>query len=633
MPGLASRQTHRPARWLSARELPMVGIGARVRTAFALGPADVIRVLAYRLGLKLGVHPVLRIAGERPSGPFFAAPAVLDSTLPSVLTQKTSLFSFGWHENHLGEAPPDWHSDPITGRRLPNPDRPWWKIPDFDPSIGDIKTIWEASRFGWVVALAQRAKRGDDSALEQLEAWVENWLDQNPPYCGPNWKCGQETSLRLLHLAAGALVLDQLEETRPGLLDLVSLSLARIAPTRAYAMAQRNNHATSEAAGLFVGGSWLLSNGRREGTKWTRQGRQLLEDSINRLVMEDGSFSQYSVVYHRLMLDTLSFAEIVRRRLGQPAFSARFYERAAAATEWLGVMTVAASGDAPNLGANDGAQILDFSQSGFRDFRPSVVLASALFCDRRAYDDEGRWNSPLRWLGLDVPTQVAHPQTSKTFDVGGFAVLRHGEAHVVVRYPRYRFRPAQADALHLDLTVGGINHLRDAGTYSYNTSFEWLDYFGGTKGHNTVMFDDRDQMPRLGRFLFGDWLKSDAVDPVSERGGVTQFSAAYRDSWNAKHQRAVELMRNRLAVTDEVSGFLKSAVLRWRLSPGEWSLQGNTLTGESGVLTVVANVPLVRLNLVAGWESRFYLSKSPVPVLEAEIAEPGRFSTEYVWGR
>ena len=42
-----------------------------------------------------------------------------------------------------------------------------WEIPDFDPSVGDIKGIWEASRFDWVVWFALRDLAGDDRAVSE----------------------------------------------------------------------------------------------------------------------------------------------------------------------------------------------------------------------------------------------------------------------------------------------------------------------------------------------------------------------------------------------------------------------------------------------------------------------------------
>ena len=44
-------------------------------------------------------------------------------------------------------------------------------------------------------------------------------------------------------------------------------------------------------------------------------------------------------------------------------------------------------------------------------------------------------------------------------------------------------------------------------TVSYACNSNELDAFSGTQGHSTIQFDNRNQMPRLSRFLFGSWLK------------------------------------------------------------------------------------------------------------------------------
>jgi hypothetical protein len=49
-------------------------------------------------------------------------------------------------------------------------------------------------------------------------------------------------------------------------------------------------------------------------------------------------------------------------------------------------------------------------------------------------------------------------------------------------------------------------------------------------------------------------------------------------------------------------------------------------------LRVTASVPLARLELTTGWESRYYLQREAVPVLEAEINQPGRLVSEYTFG-
>jgi hypothetical protein len=48
-------------------------------------------------------------------------------------------------------------------RRWESPDQHWADLKDFHPEAGDIKNIWEASRFEWVVTLARAyAISGDD---------------------------------------------------------------------------------------------------------------------------------------------------------------------------------------------------------------------------------------------------------------------------------------------------------------------------------------------------------------------------------------------------------------------------------------------------------------------------------------
>ncbi len=50
--------------------------------------------------------------------------------------------------------PPDWLLDPINGVRYPNESH-WSRISDLDESRGDIKYVWEASRFSQTYLFAR----------------------------------------------------------------------------------------------------------------------------------------------------------------------------------------------------------------------------------------------------------------------------------------------------------------------------------------------------------------------------------------------------------------------------------------------------------------------------------------------
>lgn len=630
----------------------MTSFRSKASTALALGLPNIVRAVIYRIGVKLGLNPVRGLRAAVPQGPFFAAPVLPPVSAPPVTGWQTSALLFGHWPFPVSNAPPNWLANPFTGKRATQPERAWWQIPDFDPAVGDIKLIWELSRMDWVLAFAQHARNGDSEALRRLNVWLADWCSHNPPYRGPNWKCGQEASIRVMHLAMAAMILGQVQRPVPGLRDLVRLHLQRIAPTVQYAMAQDNNHGTSEAAALFIGGSWLAALGIAEGDRWQQTGRKWLENRAARLIGANGSFSQYSLNYHRVMLDTFCMAEVWRKHLGLPAFSALWQTRASAAAQWLHHMVNPVNGDGPNVGANDGARLLQLTDTAYRDYRPSVQLAMALFADQCAYAERGSWNHSLQWLGVPIPKAQALRPVNLVADDGGFAILRRGAAMLMLRYPRFRFRPSQADALHVDLWLDGDNLLRDAGSYSYNTEQKWLNYFGGTASHNTAQFDDRDQMPRLSRFLFGDWLKTSLFEPLTEDTQTTRFGAGYRDRERVSHQRRAILGDSCLRVIDKVAGFRNIAVLRWRLMPGDWYLERCSDSSlrvqrrnpdgmdrhvvpphneETHVLAVQTTIPIVRCEIVQGWESRHYLEKTPVPVLEIEVRQPGTLTTEYRW--
>jgi Heparinase II/III-like protein/Heparinase II/III N-terminus len=606
----------------------MTALGLKFSTYRALGFASLARVGAYRLALRVGLHPVQNLRGTAPEGPFFVLrPPFAPEGAKARDDWKRDGPWFGKHAFST-TSPPDWHTNPFSGARA-NSLRDWFEIDDFDSSVGDIKTVWEASRFDWLIAMAQRAAMGDVSELDRLNTWLADWAKQNPPYYGANWKCGQEASIRVMHLALAALILDQVENAAKELVALVKLHLARIAPTIAYAIGQQNNHGTSEAGALFIGGSWLAMTGDRDGVGWAKTGRKWLEERAKTLVAADGTFSQYSLVYHRVMLDTYSLTESWRRRFGMAEFHPQLLGRLAAATRWLQQMVDPRTGDGPNLGANDGARLMALTDTDYRDFRPSLQWAGALFLGARAFCDEGAWDQPLLWLGLTPPTAVLPEPVSATFDNGGLHILRTDDAVAYLRYPRFAFRPSQSDLLHLDLWVQGENVLRDGGSYSYNSNDDkTATYFGGVASHNTAQFDGRDQMPRLDRFLFGAWPEAEKVAPVSFLNDHVHAAAGYSDHCGARHLRTVELSEKFLLCRDELSGNALKGVIRWRLCPGDWRLVGNRVEFGRYQLTVESNSPAMSVRLVDGSESRYYLQKSPLPVFEIDLPVPAT-----VWTR
>lgn len=602
----------------------MSALFRRAKTLWRLGIPNLVRVGAYRAAIRVGLHPVQRARGTVGQGPFFSATADRSDRLSPQRGWTSQAKLFGRHGVPIDETPPAWTRSPLAQADAAPPALdPWWTIPDF---VGDdIKDVWEFSRFDWALAFAQQARCGNPQALQRLNSWLQDWVTANPPFLGPNWKCGQEASIRLMHLSLAASFLQQESRPSAAVSAFIASHLARIGPTLAYARAQDNNHATSEAAALFVAGCWLSLSNHPEASALEKRGRNLLEQTVARLILPDGTFSQYSTNYHRVVLDTLSIAEFWRRRSGAKAFSPLFRERAAAASEWLRTIVDATTGDAPNIGANDGANLLPLSDTDYRDFRVSAQLGCHYFQCANAYPP-GPWDEAVRWLGVERAERDLPAAQSRAFDKGGFAVLRHGPAMAVLRYPRFAFRPSQADALHVDFWLSGTDVLRDGGSYRYNTDDALVEYFGGVASHNTIQFDSAPQMPRLGRFLLGDWLKTEAAAFAPQHAQASYRSK--RERW--RHDRDVQL-GDALLVTDTVEGFAREAVLRWRLQPGDWTLSGGVARSGSLTLEISSDVPGMKVTLVEGFESRYYGEMTPLPVVEARIARPGKFFSKLSW--
>lgn len=601
----------------------------KVKTALSLGVVNFLRFIVYKIGISTGLNSVRKINAQTELGDFFL-PYKGQIQHLKVNDQWLGAHTFfGKKSSVLGV--PNWQLNCLTHDSVCYEKKPWFLISDFDKNIGDIKGIWEASRFDWVLCYAQSAANGNENDLNRLNLWLNDWLSKNPPYLGINWKCGQEASIRVMHLAMAAKILGQSQRSSIVLMALVKAHLKRISPTIMYAIAQDNNHGTSEAAALFIGGSWLSINGDIDGLKWEKQGRKWLENRSERLIESDGSFSQYSITYHRVMLDTFCMAEVWRKELALPAFSPHLYAKLDVAILWLFQMTQRISGDAPNLGANDGARLLPLTGTDYRDFRPCVQLASCVFLGKSAYPEAGDWDLPLQWLGYSKPSIEIEEATSVDLEGGGYALLRRKHVFAVLNYPHFKFRPSQCDALHVDFWYYGENILRDGGTYSYNAGQKFIDYYGGVESHNTVQFDSHQQMPRLSRFLLGNWLKTKEKSGVVENKECTMFSASYQDGLGCTHKRYLSLSDNSFQVIDAVSGFKSSAILRWRLQPGEWELIGYTLISPKFRIQISADVSITRLELVHGFESKYYYQESELPVLEVEIEQAGHITTEIIF--
>ncbi len=558
--------------------------GLCIDAALRLGPRPVALWLAHRVVHALGLPGGRLGRGTAPAGPFLPHRAPPAPDLPPGAAGRALLAASAL------TCPVDWH-----GGFAPD-------IPALSLTLhrgGGARPVWEASRLAALPLLAQAARLDPGGGhLARAEALLAAWCTANPPFQGPNWACGQEAALRAMHLALALALLNADRDPPEGARRLLELCGRRIAATPLYALAQDNNHPVSEAAGAFA---CALLLGRP-----TRRHAAALAARVARLVAPDGGFAQVSPGYARLLLDTLSIAEWLRRRHGAPPFPAPLAARAAACAAWLHRVTEPLTGATPRLGLEDGSAFADLSLCGPADARGSTERALRLFAGRGgdAAEDPG-----CEWLGLPFRPAISSPPR---WHASGTTGWLEGAAAAVMRTGPLRFRPGQCDLLHLSLRDGPRAILRDGGTGSYDPPEPWWwDALAGAAAHNAAVFDGADPMPRAGRFLLAGWQRVAAVPD----------GAVARDRRGNRQERRLHVAGRAWTVQDRLSGPFRHVAFHWRLPPGEWRCTADGAAGPDATLAVSADAPLL-ITLRGGWESPAYGRIAPAPVLVVEAAAP-----------
>ena len=508
---------------------------------------------------------------------------------------------------------PDWHYDYV--HRVGMPSKIHCLSVSFSADV-DPKCIWELSRFEWATKLARAWNlTGEEKYLQRLNSLSVDWLNNNPPNQGVNWYCAQECSIRLINLLLCNDMVGQ-QGSVAKFNTLVEVHCQRIQSTTGYGRSQNNNHGITEAAALYIGGIWLKENvgNREEYVRFIRVSRSMLLERVSKLIFADGGFSQYSTNYHRLLMDTLVQVEAWRAKLAIEPFPIDYYERVRLALGWLKSVCEPENGLAPNLGANDGARLFHLSDEPYEDFRPTIRLADYYFGVGVSFDAEAKefaWNQKIKEINSSDTVRV-----SRVFSNFGLVALHNDAFDVFVRFANFEFRPSQADCLHVDLFVGGKNLLCDAGSYSYH-DHEHL-YFSGTGCHNTIVFDDRDQMPRVGKFLFGQWLEMDEVAAIETQGVSKSWVGQFTDTNGNCHRRQVLVDRDCLRVLDKIKGPFKSGTMNWHLGDSSWMLTDSGARSSSFDISVRTSGS-TSIELGQGWRSRMYQHKELVAVLRVKL--------------
>ena len=163
--------------------------------------------------------------------------------------------------------PIDWQLNPLTGERCDESQK-WYTIPDFDLERGDIKVIWEASRFSHFITLARAyLLTSDERYYISFSNQLEDWLQKNNYGYGANYKCGQECSFRMVNALLTFTVFQKCglatDADASNIKNLIDRCYRKILSNFFYAYkCIKNNHTISELMGMIIG-AWCCEDKER----------------------------------------------------------------------------------------------------------------------------------------------------------------------------------------------------------------------------------------------------------------------------------------------------------------------------------------------------------------------------------
>lgn len=417
----------------------------------------------------------------------------------------------------------DWITNPDS-KFVYDTHKHWTEIPDISPQAGDIKYVWEKSRFSYLYDIIRYDYHFEQDNAKMVFRDIVSWINSNPVNCGPNYRCSQEMSLRVLNWTfalffyrdSSALT----EEVFAKMQYAIYWHLHHIYNNINFSrIAVRNNHAITETLMLYLAGIFYPT--LPGAAKWKEKGKKWFEEEIAYQIYEDGTFLQFSMNYHRVVAQLLTWG-ITLSEKNSEKFSDVVYHRARKSVQFLRTCMVDENGWLPNYGANDGALFFRLSDTHYRDYRPQLqALASCvgMTAGIDQYFEDGLWYGASK----PIKEHWSPPNGTHSFDTGGYYIIREPETLTFIKCGGYKDRPSQADNLHIDVWHKGRNILMDAGSYKYNTDSDTIRYFSGTRSHNTVMLNDLDQMQKGGRFIWYRWTQRHSAS-LSDNGDAYHFT-------------------------------------------------------------------------------------------------------------
>jgi len=460
----------------------------------------------------------------------------------------------------------------------------------------DVKIPWELSRFQHLATLGETYwLTGNEKYTKEFINEIENWIENNHPQYGVNWRCTMDVAIRTCNWVLGYYFFKDSKEVTDEFLMKFSKSLL-IHGEHIQGNLEKNwrgftsNHYFSDVVGLVYLG--IFFNNTNIGYRWLNFGIKELKKEMKKQVYPDGCDFEASTCYHRLVLELFFFSTLfivinnekfngenyreITERVFDKEYTERFYKMFEAVLYLL-----KPNGRMPQIGDNDNGRLHVFTNREILDMRYLLTFGAIFFKEPKFKVKEFGFSKEALWIfgekGYKIWKNLKENYLlnikSKAFPDAGWYIIRNNKDYCIVSCgpngQNGNGGHCHNDKLSFELMIDREDIIVDPGTYLYTPSPEWRNKFRSTYFHNTVVVDDQEQNRFIENNLFS--LKNDAICECLDFGEDNEKIYFIGEHYGYKrlkdpviHKREIRLYKNkkRLEVIDEFNG-KEERNLRW----------------------------------------------------------------------
>ncbi len=420
----------------------------------------------------------------------------------------------------------------------------------FFNKIGDINTIgWNPKNYKklWVYNLHYFDFLNIQEGIKSNEyvSWqkliINRWIDENPYPNGIGWD-SYPTSLRIVNWAKWVI-----NDNPTNQKMIQSLNFQTEWLFRRIEWHLLGNHLFSNAKALLFSG--ILLEGRSS-SKWTSKAFKIIDNELKEQILDDGGNFELSPMYHAIFLEDL--LDIIQLSISFPdSFKKEqihnWKKIALKMIDWLEVMT---HKDGQIALFNDSALNVSSSTLELIKYANSLGILESKTIEK---DDKNIKLVHLKNTGYIKLSDLKVDIFIDIADVG----------------PSYLPAHAHADTLSFELSFNTYRIFVNGGTSTYELG-EKRNRERMTSSHNTVVLNDQNSSDVWNSFRVGRRARPYDLK-ISQKEFFTKVSCSHNGykHINGKpvHNREWYFEKNKLLITDKISGKYNSAIAHYIIHP------------------------------------------------------------------